>query len=262
MEINHCNLKTKPIPNLSEAFVRKQDYRNHPIDFQHQLHNEAVADIKDYGLAGDNYYHRTDNPPYNQQIPNSIPDLFLRLGIIKRLQTVDNELKKFGLELYFFDCYRPIEVQNFFHDIWVPNRLKSDHPDWPQEKILEETCKYWAKGAPRSSEVDPCSPPPHSTGAACDLTIRKTSGEHLFMGGIFDDVSIISNTDFFEMESQKRTLSFSEIEALQNRRLLYHLMTNAGFANNPTEWWHYSHGDQMWAKLTNQQFAFYSKIVI
>ena len=83
----------------------------------------------------------------------------------------------------------------------------------------------------------------------------------MFMGGIFDDASDISNTDFFEMESQKQALSFSEIEALQNRRLLYHLMTSAGFANNPTEWWHFSYGDQMWAKLTNQPSAFYSKMI-
>jgi D-alanyl-D-alanine dipeptidase len=150
----------------------------------------------------------------------------------------------------------------FFHDLWVPNKLKSEHPDWTDEHILEETEKYWAKGAPSSKEVNPNSPPPHSTGAACDLTIQKTSGEHLFMGSIFDDVSQISNTDFFELESQKRTLTFSEIEALQNRRLLYHLMSEAGFANNPTEWWHYSWGDQMWAKITNKTSAYYSKLKV
>ena len=26
-------------------------------------------------------------------------------------------------------------------------------------------------------------------------------------------------------------------------------MSETGFANNPTEWWHFSHGDQLWAKL-------------
>jgi zinc D-Ala-D-Ala dipeptidase len=110
--------------------------------------------------------------------------------------------------------------------------------------------------------VDFNSPPPHSTGAACDLTIRKTTRDHLFMGSIFDDITSISNTNFFEIELQKRTLTFSEIEALQNRRLLYHLMTEPGFANNPTEWWHFSLGDQMWAKLTNQPSAYYSKMTI
>ena len=29
--------------------------------------------------------------------------------------------------------------------------------------------------------------------------------------------------------------------------LLYWLMMDAGFANHPNEWWHYSFGDQMWA---------------
>ncbi len=254
--------KASPIPNLSNAIDLKQGYRDHPINSTHNLYNEAFADVRSHDLAGDNFYHQTDNPPYYQQIPNSIPDLLLRLSVIQKLQSVDNELKKFNLELYFFDCYRPIEVQNYFHDAWVPKRLKSDHPDWSQDKILEETSKYWAKGAPSSNEVDINSPPPHSTGAACDLTIRKNSGEHLFMGGIFDDASAISNTDFFEIESQKRTLTFSEIEGLQNRRLLYHLMTKSGFVNNPTEWWHFSHGDQMWARLTNQSSAFYSRMLV
>ncbi|MDF1497514.1 MAG: M15 family metallopeptidase [Patescibacteria group bacterium] len=261
MSIDTSLYINNPIPNLADTTKNKQGYRQHPIDSTHNLYSEAFADIREYGLIGDNFYHRTDNPPYFEQIPHSIPDLLLRLSVIQRLQLVDNELKKSNLELYFFDCYRPIEVQNYFHDVWVPNRLKSDHPDWSESKVLDETEKYWAKGAPSSNEVDPNSPPPHSTSAACDLTIRKNSGEHLFMGGIFDDASDISNTDFFEIESQKRTLTFSEIEALQNRRLLYHLMTNTGFANNPTEWWHYSYGDQMWAKLSNQPTAFYSKII-
>ena len=49
----------------------------------------------------------------------------------------------------------------------------------------------------------------------------------------------------------------SDAEAQANRRLLYWVMTEAEFANNPTEWWHYSWGDQMWAKLAGQSAAHY-----
>ena len=38
----------------------------------------------------------------------------------------------------------------------------------------------------------------------------------------------------------------------KNRKLLFRLITREGFVNAPTEWWHYSYGDQYWA-------AFYGK---
>jgi D-alanyl-D-alanine dipeptidase len=107
-------LKKIPIPSLSDATNKKQGYRKYPLDSTHNLYNEAYSDIRDHGLAGDNFYHRTDNPPYYEQVPYSIPDLLLRHSVIQRLKSVDKELKQMGLELYFFDCYRPIEVQNFF----------------------------------------------------------------------------------------------------------------------------------------------------
>lgn len=36
-------------------------------------------------------------------------------------------------------------------------------------------------------------------------------------------------------------------EALENRRLLFHRMTEAGFINYCTEWWHFAYGERMWA---------------
>lgn len=36
-----------------------------------------------------------------------------------------------------------------------------------------------------------------------------------------------------------------------NRRLLYKIMTEAGFTNLPSEWWHYDYGDRFWAYYNN-----------
>jgi D-alanyl-D-alanine dipeptidase len=254
------DLQNKPIPDLTDVHNRKQGYRNHPIDTNHQLYSEDFADVRDYNLSGDNYYHLTNNPPYNHQIPHSIPDLLLRISVINKLRAINTKLNSIGLELYFFDCYRPIEVQNYFHDIWVPEYLKKLYPDWNEATVSSEVDKYWAKGAPSSLAVDMNSPPPHSTGAAFDVTIRHLSGEHLFMGSAFDDPSEISNTDYFEKQSSRQHLSASKNQALQNRRLLYWLMIDSNFCNNPTEWWHYSYGDQMWAKINMQPAAIYSKL--
>jgi D-alanyl-D-alanine dipeptidase len=36
-------------------------------------------------------------------------------------------------------------------------------------------------------------------------------------------------------------------------------MLEAGFAQHPNEWWHFSHGDQLWAWRTGQTQAIYGR---
>ena len=42
-------------------------------------------------------------------------------------------------------------------------------------------------------------------------------------------------------------------EVRKNRRLLYHVMSAAGFVNYDGEWWHYSYGDRQWARQTGAE---------
>lgn len=251
-----------PIPVLDEVKEKKKGYREFPIDSEDILYNNSYSDIRDSGLAGENLYYSLRCPPYYERIKHSTIHLYLRNWVIERFQRANGLLRKIGLELFFYDCWRPIEVQNYFHDVWFPAKLREWHPDWTEEKIMSEVDNYWAKGAPSSNEVDPNSPPPHSTGAAADLTIRRCdSGKELYMGSIVDDVTEVAHTDYFEKLLQTdRQLSFSEVEAMKNRRLIYWVLTEHGFANNPTEWWHYSYGDQMWAKLTDNRSVHFSYI--
>jgi len=159
------------------------------------------------------------------------------------LIAVNERLAAAGLELYVFDAWRPQAVQRFFHDEWFPRWLKTNRPDLEGARLTEEVERYWA--APSDG---PGSPSPHSTGAAVDVTLMcRHTRQHLFMGGLFDDATEGAWTDAFERHS---VMSMSEAEAQKNRRLLFWAMSEAGFVNNPTEWWHYSWGDQMWAKLT------------
>ena len=48
-------------------------------------------------------------------------------------------------------------------------------------------------------------------------------------------------------------------EARANRRLLHWLMVAEGFAGHPDEWWHFSYGDQLWAKLSGAPAALYGE---
>jgi len=243
--------RQKAIPDLQPARERQKNYRGHPIDRTCPLYGDAVVDIRDFDIKGENFYNRSDNPPYYVRAPGSIDRLLLRKSVATRLQTVDRRLRPIGLKLHVHDAIRPLEVQRYFHDDWMYRRMQEKFPDASREQMIAEVEKYWA--APTTSEDRPA---PHSTGGAVDLTICLTrNSEPLYMGSIFDDATELAHTDYFE---QDRSLgSFSDLEARSNRRLLYWLMTEGGFASNPNEWWHFSWGDQMWARLSGAEAAFF-----
>jgi len=237
----------KPIPNLDALRELKRRYRAWEIDMTAPENAEALVDVRTLGIAGTNHYFSSTNPPYHQHIPGSIEELLVREGVGAKLVAINRELQEKGMELFVFDALRPLAIQNYFHDEWFPEKLRTLYPEWSEDKIQEEVNQYWAKGA---ETVDPLSPPPHTTGAALDLTLKRIGGEHLWMGTIFDDVTKEAHTDFLEKETGE--FSFTEQEARLNRRLLYWTMKNAGFENNPTEWWHFSYGDQMWGTFRNE----------
>ncbi len=248
-----------PIPDMTEFRERRKGARAYPILLESKENKEKACDTRAYGVAGDNYYHRVDNPPYFHRAPGSVSELYVREGVLKRLQQANSILQTIGAELYLFDTYRPVEVQNYFHDVWVPKYLRELHPEWNDEKIGNETGKYWASGASSVGAIDSLSPPPHATGGVCDLTLRFLSTRKLFnMGSDFDEVREISFVDYFEKLANERPLSEDEIEAQQNRRILYWVMHEVGMTVNPNEWWHFGFGDQLSAKVSGAPTAVYS----
>ena len=242
----------QPPPAFAEVNSRKQGYRDSvPIDLECSAANERCIDVRDIGIAGHNHYNTASNPPYFVQVPGSVPQLWLREGVVERLQKVNTRLKPAGLELYLFDAWRPQAIQSYFHGTWFPAWLRENRPELSDEELSIEVESYWA--APSKGES---SPSPHSTGGAVDLTLRfLDTGQPIYMGGIFDDLTENAHTDWFERTDAS---SMSDHIARTNRRLLYNVMSSVGFANNPTEWWHYSFGDQMWAKLTGAPAALYA----
>ncbi len=166
----------------------------------------------------------------------------LRTGVIDRLviaaTALDRQKKSFKLKL--FDAYRPNRVQSFMvlHEFKTlsgglsPERVPPD-----QRKVLwQKTLRIWAEPSD-----DPLTPPPHSTGAALDLTVVDCDGQEIDMGSPIDENSDRSSPDYFEARDQI---------VHQNRSLLFTVMREAGFTRHPEEWWHFSVGDQMWAYLT------------
>jgi D-alanyl-D-alanine dipeptidase len=239
-----------PIPDLAEARARRVGYRQHPIDEAHPLYNEPLVDLATLGIDGLSHFTRHDNPPYHERFPGAVDRLYLRASVAAKLAEVDAALRRDRLKLFVHDAWRPTAVQAHGHDVWMPARLKQQQPSLEGEALLAEVERYWARPT-----TDPRSPSPHLTGGAVDLSLASTdSGQCLFMGSIFDDVTEIAHTDHYERHP---IVSYSDEEARANRRRLYHAMCGAGFCNQPFEWWHYSWGDQMWARLTGQPVAFY-----
>jgi D-alanyl-D-alanine dipeptidase len=209
------------------------------------------VDLRNLGIAGENYYYSSRNPPYWRRITGAVPDLLARRGVGEKLARINALLGVAELELYVFDAWRPKQVQAYFHDVWMPAEIVRRSPSLEGEGLTTEVERYWA--APSGDEA---SPAPHATGAALDLTIRWAGSDQLWMGSIFDDVSALAHRDRFEV-SDGPYLSSSDEEARANRRLLHWVMTEAGFAGHPDEWWHFSWGDQLWAALTGAQAAHY-----
>jgi D-alanyl-D-alanine dipeptidase len=245
-------LRNRPLPDLSPLRERLAGAKTLPIDVTDTRSAEPLIALQAKSVKGSNYYGSDRNPPYWGRAKGAIDELWGRHTAVDKLAEVNAHLATMSLRLHVFDAWRPREVQAYFYEQWVPAALRKNRPDLSGEALNREVARYWA--APSS---DPARPSPHATGGAFDLTLTWEDGQPLFMGGIFDDASAISHTGHFETLRPETDFSFSAEEARANRRLLFWVMNEAGFANYPDEWWHYSWGDQMWAALTGAPAAIY-----
>lgn len=164
----------------------------------------------------------------------------LRKSVLEMLIHAGNMLPN-GYKFIVMSAYIPVSMQQKVWDRKL-EKLRGEHPDWSEEKLLEEVPKYAAR---------PTKGAPHNTGGSVDVIVLDQNGNELDMGSPFGGVGKPAHTRFEELtEAQK-----------QNRQLLYWTMTNAGFINtNPFEWWHYAFGDRAYASYKGEAFAIYDGI--
>jgi D-alanyl-D-alanine dipeptidase len=246
-----AGLRGEPIGNLAAQRALREGFRTHPINPHAEAFSEPLVDVHDLGIAGENYYHSHRNPPYWRRIEGAVSTLAVRRSVGEKLKRVNARLEASTLELFLFDAWRPRAVQAYFHDVWMPQELRKRDPELSGERLRAAVERYWAAPTERSE-----APAPHATGAAVDLTVRWIGAEQLWMGSIFDDVTALAHRDHFE-SVRPQDLSFSDEEARANRRLLHWVMAEEGFVGHPDEWWHFSWGDQLWAKLSGNPSAHY-----
>ncbi|MET1250152.1 M15 family metallopeptidase [Sporolactobacillus sp. STCC-11] len=179
-----------------------------------------------------------------QGMPGTLSDLFLRESVADKLIRIAKKLPA-EMHLILIDGWRSFETQSFIYNETI-NRF--EHDGYSQQKIEEEIVKYVAFPA-RSLE----NPAPHYSGGAIDLTLADENG-WINMGTNFDDFTAMANSGYFE---NKMGLDTMERQIRDHRRNLKKLMEKEDFVNNPTEWWHYSFGDNSWAvaKHTHQLYG-------
>lgn len=97
----------------------------------------------------------------------------------------------------------------------------------------------------RRDVADPVNKPSgHQSGAAVDVTLLR-DGIELDMGNIYGDFSTRGTV----ADRVRTHCAGLTAIARANRALLVDAMAVAGFVNYPEEWWHFSHGDRLWAQI-------------
>ena len=158
-----------------------------------------LADFSD-GFAYDMRY-ATENNFLKAQVYDC-PECYTRVKTVRALLQANNDFKKEGVKIKFYDCYRPNSVQ---YKMWkiVPNPQYVANP---------------VKGSI------------HNKGGAVDITLVTLAGKELDMGTDFD---------FFGKRAYHDNYDLPE-EILANRKLLKETMKKNGFWSTRTEWWHYN----------------------
>ena len=181
----------------------------------------------------------------------------LRLGVVQRLLDAQQQLVEHdpGLRLSIFDAWRPIAVQAFMVDHSIAELCRERGVEVRSgdafDQVVADVGRFWA-----APSRDPMTPPPHSTGAAVDLTLSSSDGTPLAMGGEIDAIGAVSEPQHYAGREDSDAQRWH-----QRRQLLADVMEASGFAQHPNEWWHYSFGDQLWAWRKGAAVAVYAEAV-
>ncbi len=179
-----------------------------------------------------------------------IPPFSLRRSAVLRLEEAQRLLRERSPEkrLFVYDAYRPVAVQRFMIE-HTANAIaasrgfdRADLSPEDEESVFADVYQLWAPPT-----GDPAHPTPHSTGGAVDLSLADAAGVPIDMGSDVDGPPPQCLPDYY----RARVLQ-GDPEALRydrNRSLLQEVMEAAGFHQLPTEWWHFSFGDQSWALI-------------
>jgi zinc D-Ala-D-Ala dipeptidase len=239
-------------PKVSSLTTVQKPYSNIPIV---ESGDPLVPIPAEAFVCADPHPYAALGAPYGGVSP-----FFVRPAVLTALQVAQALLQQQQptWKLFIFDAYRPVAVQQFMVDFTFEQALKerrltrSQLSETQIDALWQEVFQLWA-----APSLDPATPPPHSTGAAVDITLFDTAvQETVWMGSPIDELSERSQPDYFAKimadASRPEPERAEAMLADTRRQLLKGVMQEAGFERHLGEWWHFSLGDQMWAWLRRQ----------
>jgi D-alanyl-D-alanine dipeptidase len=165
----------------------------------------------------------------------------IREGLTKPLINVVKELNKLGLTLRFEYAYRTVEGQKKIY-LEMIKRIENEYPKADRDTQLRIAGIYAAWNLATAAHVG---------GAALDVMLVDIKGRDIDMGAKYLESSTKTTTN---------SKQISKI-AMKNRRILLKVTKKYGFANYPFEFWHFSQGDKIAARIQNKKFAIYGPVV-
>lgn len=149
---------------------------------------------------------------------------YLLRPVAQALRRVERALRREGLRLKVYDCYRPARAVRDFvvwaGDLRDQSTKSAYYPNLDKRVLLGDY-------------ISPTSG--HSRGATLDLTLLRCDATGactpLDMGTPFDYFDLSAHTDWPGASAVQRG----------NRERLRAAMAREGFANYPLEWWHYTY---------------------
>jgi D-alanyl-D-alanine dipeptidase len=181
---------------------------------------------------------KMDRPRFNYQRAT-----VLRSSVAEKICQADRLLPG-GYRLAIVEGWRPPYIQRrMYQSVW--NSFAEKHPDWSEVQLRRVVNRFTA---PLNNRV----PPPHTTGGAVDLALTDSDGNVLDMTSPFDQYD--SKCWAFAAPGLSQT-------ARGHRDIMAAALLQTGLTNYPSEYWHWSYGDQGWAYRGSKPNAIYGPVV-
>ena len=156
---------------------------------------------------------------------------FARASLAQRLMEAEEALRTQGFRLAIVEVWRPPHIQRrMYRTSWL--WWKERHPEWGDSQLKRVVNRFTAP-------VDNLRvPPPHSTGGAVDLSLAD-------INGVLQDMS----SPYEPLDPNSFPFAAPRLSAIAraNRDRLAEALLRTGLTNYPSEFWHWSYGDQGWA---------------
>jgi D-alanyl-D-alanine dipeptidase len=190
----------------SGSIVSKETISKHDLVDIQELDPTLLVELK---------YSTTDNF-MKMDVYGDLETCYLRRVPAEMLEKAHSILKENhpNLRLLIYDGLRPRSIQ------WTLWNTLSDVPELERTNFVAD---------PRSGSI-------HNFGAAVDLTVAHKNGVSLDMGTHYD---YFGDLAFPRLEDSLVVVGDLKQEQVNNRLILRHAMTEAGFSPITTEWWHF-----------------------